>query len=139
MPSACSSSAPPLVTTPPRTAGGSRAVLYVHPDCSKSRDAVDLLQARGVEFARRDYLTQPLDAGELRALIAALGVPASELVRFDQARSQGLALASDLGEDAVVDLLQAQPALMQRPVLQVGTRAIIARPPQRLLELLEQA
>jgi arsenate reductase (glutaredoxin) len=125
-----------MATASLRTAGSSHAVLYVHPDCSKSRGAVELLQARGIGFERRDYLAQPLDAGELRALIAALGVPAGELLRIDDARGQGLLPSAELTGDAVVALLQAHPALMQRPVLRIGDRAVIARPPERALQLL---
>src|SRR5687767_14621219 len=102
MPSACSSSSKRMATESKQTAAGvGRTVLYVHPDCSKSRGAVELLLARGVEFERRDYVAQPLDAGELRALITALGVPASELLRIDDARSRGLLPASGPTEDAV--------------------------------------
>jgi arsenate reductase (glutaredoxin) len=125
-----------VVTATTETAGARRAVLYVHPDCSKSRGAVALLQAHGVEFERRDYLAQPLDADELRALIAALGVPARALVRIDDTSSQALLPAADLEDGAVVELLRRHPALMQRPVLRVGERAVIARPPERVLELL---
>ena len=117
-------------------AGAGPAILYVHPDCSKSRAAVELLRAQGREFERRDYVALPLDAAELRALIAALGVPARELVRLDEARSQGLTCPTEMTESEVVDLLQAHPGLLQRPVLRVGARAVIARPPGRVLELL---
>ena len=113
-----------------------RAILYVHPDCSKSRGAVALLQAQGLDFERRDYVALPLDAAELRALISALGGAAHELVRVDDARSRGLACSADMTETEVIGLLRAHPDLMQRPVLQVGARALVARPPERVLELL---
>lgn len=120
----------------PSAPGPGRAILYLHPECSKSRAVVDLLRARGIEFERRDFVAQPLDTGELRGLIDALGLPARELVRIDDAHASGLVLASDITQVEVIDLLQAHPVLMQRPVLQVGSRAIIARPPERTLELL---
>src|SRR5688500_17620381 len=101
-----------MATESMRTAGASRAGLYVHPDCSKSRSAVELLQARGAEFERRDYLARPLDAGELHALIAALGAPAVVLLRIDDARRQGLVSAAEPADDVVIDLLQTYPALM---------------------------
>jgi arsenate reductase (glutaredoxin) len=119
----------------PDDAGAGRAILYAHPDCSKSRRAVELLQSRGLEFERRDYVARPLDAAELRRLIAALDGPARGLVRTDDARERGLAACDELTEVEVVGLLLAHPELMQRPVLQVGARALVARPPERVLEL----
>ena len=92
---------------------------------------------RGVEFAVVHYLKEPLDRAGLEALLAILENEPSELVRRDK-------LFSDLGltdEDAatpaqVVELLAARPRLMQRPVVVRGGRAIIARPPKTVLELL---
>ncbi|MCY3561571.1 MAG: arsenate reductase [bacterium] len=92
---------------------------------------------RGVEFDVVHYLKEPLDRAGLEALLAILENEPSELVRRDK-------LFSDLGltdEDAatpaqVVELLAARPRLMQRPVVVRGGRAIIARPPKTVLELL---
>jgi arsenate reductase len=95
-----------------------------------------LLAARGVPVRERDLVREPPDAGELRALIRALGDEASALVRHDDAVGRGLAppLGSD-PEEEVVAWLVAYPDLVQRPILQRGARAVIARPPERVFEL----
>lgn len=110
--------------------------LYHNPRCSKSRAARALLEARGVDFEIVEYLTHPLGREQLVALLNKLGVNAHELVRKEEAsfRESGLTAAADA--DALIDLLVAQPALMQRPILETATQACIARPPERVLDLL---
>jgi len=110
--------------------------LYHNPGCSKSRAALELLRDRGADFEIRDYLQQPLDRAELADLLRRLaGVPA-DLVRRDR-RFESLGLhARDLETaEAVVALLVEHPELMQRPVVTRDDRAVIARPPEKLLEL----
>lgn len=117
--------------------GPGDCVLYFKPECSKSRAASELLVARGIAFVRRDYLLAPADATELRELATALQVPVGELVR----REDGLARALGIGPDTIrseaewIALLLAHPALLQRPLLRCGNRAVIARPPERMLGL----
>lgn len=134
MRNACSSDADPKepigVSAEP-----AQVELIFNPACSKSRAAAELLAARGAAFEARDYLARPLDPDELRALVQALGLPARELVRLDDAGGDALPADPD-DESAWVALLAAQPRLLQRPILRCGARAVIARPPERMLELL---
>lgn len=110
--------------------------LYHNPACSKSRAALALLQARGAEVEVVDYLAQPPGASELRSLARMLQLPASALLRADDGSG-----SSDgaLTEDDVLALLQRDPARLQRPILVAGDRALIARPPERVLEWLPAA
>lgn len=110
--------------------------LYVNPGCSKSRAARDLLAARGVPVRERDLVLEPPDAEELRALVRALGNDAGALIRRDEAVGRGVALATGpLRDEDIVACLVANPNLVQRPILQRGARALIARPPERVFEL----
>ena len=112
--------------------------LYYNPECSKSRTALDLLRSRGIEPERVDYRCNPPSVDELRDLVRLLGTPAAELVRMDEADAAGLALRGPaVGMDDVLQALHAHPHLMQRPVFEHAGRAVIARPPERVLELLE--
>jgi arsenate reductase len=117
---------------------GSDFTLYYNPRCSKSRAARELLAAHGVAVAERDYLRDPPGPVELRALLDALGLPARALLRFDDAAAaaRGLTPEDSRSEREWIELLAAHPILMQRPILQRGRRAVIARPPERVLELL---
>lgn len=114
-------------------------LLLHHPRCSKSRAARALLEERGVRFAERRYLEEPLDRGELEALRSRLGQPVSAWVRpgEDAWRRAGLgASAADTPEAALLDAIAAHPALLQRPILVRGARAVVGRPPEKVLDLL---
>lgn len=107
-----------------------------NPRCSKSRAALALLQERGIEPAIRDYLWQPPDIAELRGLLRRLGIPARELVRTGEAEYAALAPETIADEEALLAVMVAHPRLIERPILVVGERAIVARPAERMLEVL---
>lgn len=111
--------------------------LYHNPRCSKSRGTLELLRERGIEPAVVAYLESPPDVAELRELLRLLGLPARELLRTgeDEYRQLGLDDAA-LGEDALIAAMAAHPRLIERPVFVHGGRAVIGRPPERVLELL---
>ena len=112
-------------------------VLWHNPRCSKSRDALELLRGRGIEPETRDYLQQPPDADELRAVLGRLGIRARQLLRTGEDEYAKLGLDDPtLGEDALVAAMAEHPRLIERPILVAGDRAVIGRPPERVLELL---
>lgn len=111
--------------------------LMHNPRCSKSRAALQLLQANGVAFAVRPYLEQPPTRDELRVLLAQLGIGARELLRSGEAEYEALGLADpSLDDAALIDAMTAHPRLIERPVFVHGQRAVIGRPPERVLALL---
>lgn len=111
--------------------------LYHNPRCSKSRETLDLLQARGIEPAIVRYLETPPDAATLRQLLKQLGLPARQLLRTKEAEYETLGLADPgLSEEALIAAMVAHPRLIERPIAIVGKRAIIGRPPEKILELL---
>ena len=96
-----------------------------------------MLQRRGVEFDTVEYLKQPLSRAALEALAAQLVEPIAELVRHDKRFAElGLTADAYTTSAAVIDLLLEHPELMQRPIAQCAGRALIARPPEKLLALL---
>jgi arsenate reductase len=115
-------------------------VVYHNPRCSKSRGALELLGDRGVAAEVVEYLQAPPDRRSLERILDAIPDPPSALVRHD-ARFKELGLDDGAYEtrDAVVDLLLEHPELMERPVVFRGERAVIARPSEKVLELLEPA
>lgn len=112
-------------------------VLWHNPRCSKSRGALELLRGRGIEPRIRDYLAQPPGVEELRMLRRKLDLPVRELLRSGEAEYAELGLHdASLGEDALLEAMATHPRLIQRPVLVAGNRAVVGRPPERVLELL---
>src|SRR6056297_1629483 len=110
--------------------------IYHNPRCSKSREALALLQENGVSPEIVLYLDTPPGTAELRQLLARLGIPAIELVRRNEEeyRSAGLSTASS--EAGIIAAIAAHPRLLQRPIVVRGDRAIIGRPPENVLDLL---
>lgn len=113
-----------------------RTKIYHNPRCSKSRAALALLTDRGVDLDVVNYLETPPTKATLRDLLHKLGAPALSLVRTDEPEFRPHAGRS-LSDDEVLDLLAAHPRLLQRPIVELGARARIGRPPERVLELLE--
>ncbi|MBO9688854.1 MAG: arsenate reductase (glutaredoxin) [Mitsuaria chitosanitabida] len=107
---------------------------FLHnPRCSKSREALALLQARGIAPEVVEYLVTPLSLSELQALHARLGGPVRAMLRDgeDDYRELGLADAS-LSDEQLLRAVAERPRLMQRPIVIDGDRALIARPPALL-------
>lgn len=113
----------------------SACTVYYNPRCSKCSATLALLAGRGITPRLVDYQQDPPDNAELTRLAELLGPQAQELLRRDEAAAAGLDLAPVLPIAELVDVLQAQPQWMQRPVVVLGERALIARPPERVLEL----
>jgi arsenate reductase len=114
-----------------------RVTLYHNPRCSKSRQALQLLQERGVDIHLVPYLEQPPTALQLTTLLGQLGIDARALLRSGEAEYKALNLAdAALGEDALVAAMAAHPRLIERPIAVRDGRAVIGRPPERVLELL---
>jgi arsenate reductase len=115
---------------------GDALVLLHNPGCSKSRAARALLEERGVRFEERRYLDDPLTRAELAALRERLGRPASEWVRSGEPAYAQAGLGAGASEAQILDAMAAHPILIERPILVRGARAVVGRPPERLLELL---
>jgi arsenate reductase (glutaredoxin) len=111
-------------------------LLYVNPSCSKSRTALALLQERRVEVDTILYLDEPPTVDDLKRLMGQLGLddPRSMMRRGEPAYD-ALGLDEVEGDD-LLEAISRHPVLLERPIFVVGERAVIARPPERLLELL---
>jgi arsenate reductase len=112
--------------------------LYHNARCSKSRGALELLQARGITPELVYYLESPPDADELRWLLGLLGASARDLLRSGDAGAIELGLDDPgLGNEALIAAMAAHPNLIERPIFVHRGRAVIGRPPERVLELLD--
>lgn len=112
--------------------------LYHNPRCSKSRGALELLRERGIEPMVVTYLDTPPSPAELRGLLQMLQLPARALLRTGEDEYAALGLADEsLPESALIEAMSAHPRLIERPILAHAGRAVIGRPPERVLELLD--
>ncbi|SFL20063.1 arsenate reductase (glutaredoxin) [Pseudomonas sp. NFACC46-3] len=111
--------------------------LYHNPRCSKSRGALELLEARGLTPTVVRYLEIPLDAAHLERLLGKLGITARQLLRTGEDEYKDLNLADEsLSQAQLIAAIAAHPKLMERPILEAGEKAVIGRPPEKILEIL---
>lgn len=111
--------------------------IWHNPRCSKSRATLDLITGHGVEPQVRRYLDDPPTRAEIEAALVALGTDDPlAITRTGEAafREQGLAGAD---RDTLLDALAADPRLLERPLVRSGDRAVLGRPPENVLPLLE--
>ena len=112
------------------------ASLYFNPSCSKCRTASSLLDELGVDYAYVHYLDEHPSTDELNALMARLGInDPRAMMRTDEALYGELGLAT-ASRERLLYAITEHPVLLERPILVVGDRAVIGRPPERVLELL---
>jgi arsenate reductase len=110
-------------------------ILY-NPRCSKCRQARDILAAEGVEAEFVHYLEDTPSRDEIVRIYRLLGIDDPRgMMRPGEPEYRELGLA-DADDDALVDAMVAHPILIERPIVIVGDRAVVARPPERLKELL---
>ena len=115
----------------------SRIVVYQKPTCTTCRQVYKALQESGVDFDAVDYFTDPIAKPKLKELLRKMNVPARALLRTKEELYKKLRLAErDLSDDEIVDLMVKNADLIQRPIVEKGARAILARPAERLKEIL---
>jgi len=94
-----------------------------------------LLAERSVAYHYRDYRKEPLTVAELKRVVRLLGVPARTLLRKNDAAYKALGLKGTESDAALFPLLAKHPTLLARPIGISGAKAVVGRPPERLLEL----
>ena len=110
--------------------------LYHNPRCSKSREALQLLVTRGLQPRVVLYLETPPGAAELKDLLKKLGLKPRDLLRDKEPIYAALGLGDvTLNDSALIRAMAENPVLIERPIFVSGQRAIIGRPPERVLEI----
>jgi arsenate reductase len=111
--------------------------VWANDRCSKSRGAEAILQERGVDYLRIPYLEDTPTREELERVLTLLGTDDPRvLVRDGEPEYAELGLAG-ADRDALLDALTKHPSLLPRPVVIRGDRAVVARPAEKVLELLD--
>jgi arsenate reductase len=96
-----------------------------------------LLDEKSIPYRYREYTREPLTEDEIREILRLLGLPARGLLRTKDAAYAALGLAADKPDDELIRAMTGHPTLIQRPIGRLPGKAILGRPAERLLELVE--
>jgi arsenate reductase len=111
--------------------------VYFNPDCSSCRTAEGILRERGIDAEYVRYLEQTPTREQLEEVLTKLGTDdPREIIRTKEPEYEQLGLA-DASHEELLDAMTAHPVLIQRPIVISGDKAVVARPPERLLRLFE--
>ncbi len=111
-------------------------LIYHNPRCSKSREALDILETSKADYEVIKYMDQLLSIEKLKELITLLKIQPIELVRTNEAIWKENFKNSDLTDDELIAAMAKHPKLIERPIVINGNKAVIGRPPQKILEIL---
>jgi arsenate reductase len=115
----------------------SKLTIYQKPTCSTCRQAVQMLKESGKPFTAINYYVQRFTKSQLKALLKKAGLSPREILRTKEDLYKELKLATTAPpDDALIDLMVAHPDLIQRPIIEKGEKALLARPADRVKELL---
>ena len=110
--------------------------IYHNNRCSKSRQCLALVPTEGVEII--DYIRNPMTKAELNALIQKIGITPMELVRKGEAVWKENYKSKELTDTEVVAAMVANPKLIERPIVETNDKAMVCRPPELVLEVLNR-
>jgi arsenate reductase len=114
-----------------------KIVIYQKPTCTTCRQVYAALMESGVDFSAIDYYVDPIPKDKLLELLRKMNMKPRELLRKNEDVYKTLDLANrDLTDAQIVELMVKHPDLIQRPIVEKGSRAILARPAERLKEIL---
>ena len=114
-----------------------KVTVYQKPTCTTCRQVHAALKESGVDFDAVNYYLDPIPRARLGELLRKMRLSARELLRTKEDIYKKLRLGErDLTDDQIVDLMVEHPDLIQRPIVEKGSRAILARPAERLKEIL---
>ncbi len=115
----------------------SDVTIYQKPTCSTCRQAVQLLKESGKPFTAINYYEKPFTKSQLKALLKKAKLSPRDVLRTKEDIYKDLGLAKKaLSDDALIDLMIQHPDLIQRPIVEKGSRAILARPAETVKNIL---
>lgn len=114
------------------------ATIYHNPRCSKSRNSLKLLQEHGIEVDEVRYLESPPSKEELKALCDMMQIKPLDIIRSGESLFKELGLSKDdeRTDDEWLEILVQNPKLIERPIVRIADRAVMGRPPENILKLI---
>lgn len=116
-----------------------KAIIYHNSRCSKSRNTLAILEQHNLDIEQVLYLETPPSQETLKALCLMMSVKPFEIVRTGETlfKELGLSKQDIKSDDEWLAILSEHPRLIERPIVQIGHRAVIGRPPEKVLAIIE--
>lgn len=111
--------------------------IYHNSRCSKSRSALSILHEKQLDVTVVNYLETPPSVEEIKEILQKLGIKAEELVRKGEKEFKENYKGKELTEDEWINAMAKYPKLIERPIFVNGDKAVVGRPPEKVLELIE--
>lgn len=110
--------------------------IYHNPRCGKSRNTLAIINDKNIDVDVIEYLKTPPTTDELKAVVKKLGIKPEELIRKGEAVFKENYKGKQLSDDEWIDVMVANPILIERPIVIKGDKAVIGRPPENVLSLI---
>lgn len=114
-----------------------KIIVYEKPTCTTCRNLFKVLTEKGIDFDKVDYYIEPFTKTKLKNLLKKMNMKPSELLRKNDSAYKDLKLSEkNFSEDEILNLMVENPDLVQRPIVEKGEKAILARPVEKVFEIL---
>lgn len=114
-----------------------KITIYQKPTCTTCRQVHAVLKEKGADFDSVNYYVDPISKTKLKELLKKMGIPAVQLLRKKEEIYKELELSKkELPEEKLIELMAKYPDLIERPIVEKGEKAILARPAERIKEIL---
>ena len=113
-----------------------KIIIYEKPTCTTCRKVNKILEEKGVDFEKVNYYIKPFTEEKLRDLLKKMNMKPSELLRRSEKAAKAIDLETE-SENQILETMILDHDLIQRPIVEMGKRAILARPPEKIYELFE--
>jgi len=114
---------------------GRRVVVYEKPTCSTCRNLFKVLTEKGIDFEKVEYLIDPPSREKLAELVRKMNGSVRDIIRSKEPEYEELGVQS-MDDEEILDTIARHPNLLQRPIVEIDDRAIVARPAERVNEIL---
>ena len=114
-----------------------KITVYEKPTCTTCRNLAELLKENGIGYEKVDYYIDPLSEEKLRELLGKANLKAFDILRKKEPLFKELNISEDTPSEEIIKWIVENPNLMQRPIVEVGDKAVLARPVEKALELIK--
>jgi arsenate reductase len=115
-----------------------KITVYEKPTCTTCKKLNKLFEEHGIDWKKVNYFVEPFTEKSLAALIAKTGLRPFEVLRKNEPVAKSLGLNPETPDKKVIEAMIRHPNLIQRPIVEVGNRAVLARPVEKALEIIDR-